>query len=155
MTGLSTPLGHSAPAASGTQMRACNKRLYGFTLVELMIVVAIVGVLAAVALPAYTEHVRSGKRGEAKADLAELAQFMERFYTENNTYVGAAASLPFNQSPRGAGQANYTIRVTAADAESFTLSAARTGSMTDDRCGTLTLNERGQKGAAAGVSNCW
>ena len=71
----------------------------GFTLIEVMIVVAIVGILAAVAYPSYIDSVRKGKRAEARAALASLLQQQERYFTQNNTYetfaVGAAGTKPF------------------------------------------------------------
>ena len=71
----------------------------GFTLIELMVVVAIIGILAAVAYPSYAESVRKGRRAEARAALANLMQQQERFFTQNNTYVafgvGAAGTQPF------------------------------------------------------------
>jgi type IV pilus assembly protein PilE len=71
----------------------------GFTLIEVMIVVAIVGILAAVAYPSYTDSVRKGKRAEARAALMSLLQQQERYFTQNNTYetfaVGAAGTKPF------------------------------------------------------------
>ncbi|WP_341678966.1 type IV pilin protein [Niveibacterium sp. SC-1] len=125
----------------------------GFTLIELMITVAIIGILAAIAMPSYTEHVRSGKRGVAKADLAEIAQFMERYYTENNTY--ASATRPFDRSPRETSATkNYDISFSGTpDASTFSLQAVPTGPMSGDRCGTLTLNQAGAKSAAQ--TDCW
>ncbi|MCC4620365.1 type IV pilin protein, partial [Xanthomonas cassavae CFBP 4642] len=67
----------------------------GFTLIELMIVVAVVGILAAVAYPSYAEHIRKSRRAQAKADLVEYAQMAERSHTTNNTY----ASFRFLISP--------------------------------------------------------
>jgi len=75
----------------------------GFTLIELMIAVAIVGILAAIAYPSYIEHVRKTRRADAKAVVLELSQWMERFYTENSRYdktrAGVDVALPFTQSP--------------------------------------------------------
>ncbi len=122
----------------------------GFTLIELMIVVAIIGILIAIAYPSYQDHIKSGHRGEAKADLAELAQFMERYYTENNRYD--SATLPFAQSPRS-GAALYALTQTASG-DLYTLTATPTGKMSDDRCGALTLDQAGVKGAAL-TSGCW
>jgi len=129
------------------------KKNRGFTLIELMVVVTIIGILAAIAMPTYQEHVRSGKRAQAKADLSEIAQFMERFYTENNTYAGA--TRPFSQSPRETtSPKNYDISwVGTPDASTYRLQAVPTGGMTGDRCGTLTLNQAGAKGATS--SDCW
>lgn len=76
------------------------KRQVGFTLIELMITVAIVGILVAIAYPSYMEYVRSAKRGDAQADLVELSQWMERQFTVNGLYTvsGANPVLPFSKS---------------------------------------------------------
>lgn len=133
----------------------------GFTLIEVMVVVAIVALLAAIALPNYQEHVRRSKRAEAQGILMEAAQFMQRYYSANDRYTAAAGDageeteqkkgaeslLPkaLQQSPKS-GAANYTIAVFARDTPpSYILKATRTGSMTGDRCGTLTLSGLGVK----------
>ena len=135
-----------------------NVKKNGFTLIEILVVVAIVGILTAIALPNYLEHVKAGHRSEAKADLTELAQFMERYYTENNKYSGATtSSLPFTQSPRS-GTAYYSVTLTtAADSpDTFTLTLTPTGTMDGDRCSTLALDQSGAftKGAST-QANCW
>lgn len=122
----------------------------GFTLIELMITVAVVAILAAIAYPSYLDQIRKSRRADAEAVLLESAQWMERFYTENNAYnqtrTGVAVALPFTKSPKEGGPAGgyYTIAV-AATANTFTLSATQAGPQVGEACGTLTLNNTGVK----------
>ena len=135
-----------------------NCRSHGFTLVELLVAVAIVGILTAVALPSYQNYVRDTNRGVAKAILYENAQFMEQFYTENNRYdqdlAGNAIVIPLIQSPR-TGAIQYQISLQAIANTTFTLQAVPVGSMVGDVCGTLTLTNTGLQGAGGDVAACW
>lgn len=142
------------------------KQHRGFTLIELMIVVAVVAILATVAIPAYNDSVRKSRRGQAKADLMELAQNLERFHTVHNTYGPAggtpAFTLPFAVSPReaagGGGTAYYNLAITPAShtASAFVLTATPVEgtSQASDSCGTLSITHAGQK-SATGVGQCW
>lgn len=140
----------------------------GFTLVELMITVAIIAVIAAFAYPSYQEQVRKTKRADCSGSLTGLAQAMERHYTINNSYLGAAASGANTGAPAvyptacpvDGGDATYNLTISAATASTFTLQAAPTGGQTGDKCGTLTLTNTGVKGvssAATGTTwqDCW
>lgn len=124
----------------------------GFTLVELMIVVAIIGILAAVGYPSYQSSVLKGHRAEAEGDMLELSSFMERAYTENSSY--AAAALPFASSPR-TGTAAYTLSLTVQTASTYTISAVPSTIQANDGCGTLTVTHTGAQGAGGGVAACW
>jgi len=129
----------------------------GFTLIELMIVVAVVAILAAVAYPSYQAQVRKGRMGQAQADMLELAQFMERCFASNNTYQNCA--LPFDDSPR-TGTAYYGILLQTPDRTSFTLTAVpgSAGGQDQQICGTLTLNQAGAKtfsGTGVTAAQCW
>ena len=136
-----------------------QKNSNGFTLIEVMIVVAILGILAAVALPSYNSYIERGHRSSAKAALLEAAQFMERYRTTNFNYVDATDAAPalpavVSTAPRE-GVKKYDIAVSAADKTSFTLTATPAG-WTDATCGNLTLNNLGIKGQTIGdAATCW
>ena len=101
---------------------------HGFTLIELMIVVAIVAILAAVALPSYQSYVVRTQRAAATSCLAEMAQFMERVYTTNLRYDqnnGAATALPATQC-RTDIAARYTVALAAVDQRTFSVTAVPT-----------------------------
>lgn len=133
-----------------------RKRARGFTLIEVMIVVAIVAILAAIAYPSYAEHVRKGRRGQAKADLLEVTQLLERYRTVNNRYNGFDMTA-FAQSPRQ-GTTYYNLALGAPDADSYSLTATPTGSQTKDtQCGALSINQAGVKtiDGTGSAERCW
>ena len=142
----------------------------GFTLIELMVTVAIVAILASIAYPSYRDSVDRSRRSDAKAVLLEDAQWLERQYTISNAYnkLGDAGGttiddtqLPVKEAPKS-GSRTYDIKFKTGEptATTFVLYAAPKGAMADDKCGTLTLShtgERGITGAASGVTaeQCW
>ncbi|MCP5330916.1 MAG: type IV pilin protein [Pseudomonadales bacterium] len=133
----------------------------GFTLIELMIVVAILGVLAAVALPAYQQSVRAGARAEAQSLLLQVAANQERFYSDNNSYSTNANPLvsPALATLTTEG-GNYQVSVAACGsgtiANCFIATATPQGAQTADSCTTLTLTNTGLKGSTGDtVDNCW
>ena len=138
----------------------------GFTLIELMIVVAIVAILAAIAYPSYSEHVRRTKRADGKAFLSRIAGEQERFFTARGRYSNGLTTA----KPEGLGFANdrseegcYQATIALENNNlSYTLTAAPTSSgpcgnqAADTKCGSLTINSLGVKGATGPEgAACW
>lgn len=137
-------------------MQQHKNTIRGFTLIEVMIAVAIVGILAAVAFPSYMEHVRKGSRLEAQNLLLETAARQQRYFSNNNyQYAADMATLGLNANTDSN---NYVVSVAQpTGAQSFTLTATAQGTQANDPCGNLTLTHsqiRGVSGSAS-VSDCW
>lgn len=138
-----------------------SRRLRGFTLIELMIVVAVIAVLATIAIPSYQNYADRTRRADAQSDMLELAQALERGRINNNAYAQATADLPFQQSPQSGNGVFYqfTLDAGAASTTTFTLVATPQNRQTSDRCGTLTLDQAGRRTATDSdgnaVADCW
>ena len=119
----------------------------GITLVELAVVIGIVAILAAIALPNYQDSVRKGRRAEAQTALLQFAGNAERIFTEFNSY--ATVTLPANTD-------FYTFSFpSAVTATSFTIRATPTAIQVDDRCGTMTLTQTGVRTHTGTQADCW
>jgi type IV pilus assembly protein PilE len=148
----------------------------GFTLIELMIVVAVIGILASLAYPSYREQIAKGQRASAKSVISEAQQWMGRFYSENYRYDSSLANVAitdatlfpaqFSTAPRaGEGTAAYNITVTAT-VNAYTVTAVPTAVMTNDKCGSFNITHTGRKSvtnysttvystALAAARDCW
>lgn len=131
----------------------------GFSLIELMIVVAIIGILSAVAFPSYTAYVQRGDRASARAALLEAQQFMERYYAVNSRYTTDAAgttspALPARLQAVPAESPKYDLTLGAPAVNSYTLTATPRRA---DKCMNLTITNTGLKGTSSALSaaECW
>ena len=156
-----------------------SARLSGFTLIELMVTVAIVAILASVALPAYTSYIARARRADARTQLVQAAQFMQRFYAANDQYVqdrtgnnvlGFSVGMPDNlrRSPSDGTavyqlntsittSGNYTATV-AIDGYTLSMAPISGGNAATDACGIFTLSSTGIRdvsGATKTRDECW
>ncbi len=138
-----------------------SPRARGFTLIEMMITVAIAAILVAIALPNYTEYVRRGARSEARAGLQQAAQWMERAATATGIYPLTAA-FPANLRRVQSGRYEISLEsptggIEADRGRTFTLTATPQGPQAGDKCGNLILTHTGvrDRSGTETVQNCW
>lgn len=121
----------------------------GVSLIELMIVVAIVGILAAIAYPSYQSQIRKSHRADAKTELLEIQIAQEKWFLQNNAYATSLSTLGFGSSSR---HGYYSLSLSATGT-TFTATAAPEGGQEDDSCGTYSITHTGTKSPT--TSGCW
>ncbi|SES72198.1 type IV pilin protein [Thalassotalea agarivorans] len=126
----------------------------GFTLIELMIAVAIVGILASIAYPTYTDHVTRSNRTEGHRELVRIANLQEQHFIDNKSYTTDLKKLGLNASPFITENSHYSISA-AVNGATFTLTAVPQGSQASrDACKNLSITHTGRK-SASGTGSCW
>ena len=135
-----------------------TKTQTGVTLIELVIVMVIIGILAAVAVPSYRQYVIRSQRVDATSGLLRLATAQEKFYLQNNTYATQAqiaVAPPGGLGIAGTEHGWYTLAITASSAAGFTATAVPVagGPQASDACQLFQVNDRGVKTAT--IPKCW
>lgn len=140
-----------------------RKKLLGFTLIELVVVIAIIGILAAIAWPTYTDQVRKARRSDGKAALQEVAARLEQFYLDNKRYTATSTDLGYGatiDSPERWYTVSITTGTVACPAVScYVLTAtpvATKDQAKDTKCANLTFTSQQVKGASGPLGReCW
>jgi type IV pilus assembly protein PilE len=151
------------PRGGGNLKKGKNdmRKSHGFTLIELMIVVAIVGILAAIAYPSYQQYTRRAARAQAEATMMNIMQNEERYFTSNNTYIASGANTFAEWSdpsgPSASSKYGITYAATGSLSTDLKITATPQNGFADPDCGVLTLNNLGVKTATppGTVASCW
>lgn len=129
-------------------------RQMGFTLLEVLITVAIIGILSTMAMASYQGYMERTYRVSAQTTLMDLTQRLERHYTDENTYDGFALDTSQETVLNGGGEAMYAITLDIdTDGQGYTLTATPQGSQEDEECGTLTVDQVGRR--TPNTPGCW
>lgn len=128
------------------------QRTAGFTLIELMITVAIVGILAAIAYPSYQDQVRKSRRAEAQSLLMDIGSRQQQRLLDARNYSASTAGLNIDIPPSVSSHYTITMTAPAGAPPTFTATATPKQGQDKDKCGTMTLNNIGAKTPAIG---CW
>ncbi|RHW75554.1 type IV pilin protein [Colwellia sp. RSH04] len=130
-----------------------RKKSIGFTLIEMLIAVAIMGILASVAYPSYTEFITRSNRVEAQRELVRLANLQEQVFVDTRNYTEDMKALGMKADPHETEHGNYDIDATV-NGVTFVLTAtAKDAQAKDTECKTLTIDETGTKGGTS--ADCW
>ena len=130
----------------------------GFTLIELMITVAIVAVIAAIAIPSYDNYVRETRRADAQISLVRVAQKQEQYHSMNSGYATALSDLGLSSE---SDEGFYSLALTNTGCSSgyvgcFQITATATGPQSSDSsCATLSLDQSGTRSSTGGATDCW
>ena len=136
----------------------------GYTRVELMVTMASVGILSAIAYPMFMEQVRKTRRADAQSALLELSQYMERNYTNCNSYdkmtppaCATDITLPFDESPVDGADKYYDLSLSDVDETTYTIQASPKGGtmQASDRCGDMSITNTGEKTVSTAAVDCW
>jgi type IV pilus assembly protein PilE len=133
--------------------RVPAKKTAGFTLIEVMIAVAVVAILATVAFPSYREYIQRSHRSEAQAHLMALAARQQQFLVDTRGYAASLATLGISEPANVTKAYAVTMTLDGGPPPGYTITATPNASQTSERCGTLTINQAGTKTAA--VAGCW
>jgi type IV pilus assembly protein PilE len=149
-------------------LTAIHRRQFGITLIELMVVVAIIAIISAFAYPSYSRYVVKGKRAVAQSTLLQIADRQQQFFMDNKRYAADLTDLGFPANPHvvdddgnstvaGNSQAVYSLSLSNVTATTWTVTAAPLhGQLSRDTyCGSLSITHAGAKGKTGAADNCW